>query len=52
MFTVSGNATVRCGPTVYTLQQWQHMGRDTGSTVSTEPGVAAVIGWAKQVLQM
>ena len=52
MFTVSGNATVRCGPTVYTLQEWQQMGRDVGSTVNTEPGVGPVIEWAKQVLEI
>ena len=43
---------IRCGSANLTLQQYQQMGFDNGSTVNDIVNTATVIGWGKQLLDL
>lgn len=49
-FTDDGTAQFKCGSSTMTLQQWQAMGEDVGSTVSGAATVEAIMQAAHDVL--
>lgn len=52
-FTASGNATITCGSTTYTLAEYHaQTDFDVGSTVAPAPPVDTVFQWARDILQM
>jgi len=52
-YTATGNISIPCGKgTVFTLEQYQSMGYDIGSTVSKLPTNDQIIAWGKQLLDL
>jgi len=51
-YTPDGTISFKCGSTAYSLQQWQQLGFDQGSTIQKTPDVSTVIQWGKQVLYL
>jgi hypothetical protein len=49
VFTPNASASISCGKT-YTFAEWAALGLDAGSTVSTLPPAATIIGWARATL--
>ena len=49
-YTAAGNISIPCGGKVFTLEQYQLMGYDVGSTVSKLPTSEQIITWGKQLL--
>ena len=52
IYTPSGHATFQCGGDSLTLEQWQALGLDSGTTEAKTPGVEQVIQWASDILYL
>ena len=52
IYTVNGTATYQCGDSSLTLQQWQALGVDSGTTEAATPPVKQVIQWASEILYL
>ena len=50
-YTTNGTVIIPCGKnTTFTLEEYQKMGYDIGSTVNKLPSNSEVISWGKQLL--
>ena len=50
-YTANGTVSIPCGKnTTFTLEQYQKLGYDIGSTVDKLPSNSEVISWGKQLL--
>ena len=50
VYTPSGNATFVCGSEHLTLEQWQALGMDTGTTQGVTPSMQTIIQWGQELL--
>lgn len=50
IYVPSGHATYQCGSSQLTLQQWQALGLDSGTSEAVTPSVKQVVQWASEVL--
>jgi len=49
-YTDNGTVSIQCGTKTFTLQQYQALGYDVGSTVSKLPSNEEIVSWGKQLL--
>jgi len=49
-FTANATISIPCGNTTFTLEEYQKLGYDIGSTVDKLPSNSEVISWGKQLL--
>ena len=52
IYTPAGQADFQCGDSHLTLQQWQALGVDVGTTDAKTPDVTQVVQWAAQILYL